>query len=99
RDPLVTGVQTCALPIFPDREGRERAEGDDACPDVDGGIHAGDEVLAGAVATVRREDGRQDRDAEDAAELAHGVVRAGGLALLLRSEERRVGTESPDRGA
>src|SRR5207244_162234 len=60
------------------------------CPDgyqrrahVDGGVQAVRERLGRAVATVVREDRGQDRDAEDAAELADRVIGSRRLTLLV----------------
>ena len=60
------------------------------------GIEPVDEGLAGRVRAVRREDRGEDRDAEDATELADRVVRAGRLALLLGPDGRE--DDVGDRG-
>src|SRR5581483_71693 len=66
-----------------DRERRCGARRDDERTEPHGRVHPVDERGAARVAAVVGEDRGQDGDAEDAAELAHGVVGAGGLTLLL----------------
>src|SRR5207248_8023559 len=95
RDRTVTGVQTCALPIY---------------PDADGNISAGwtpwiqvpdwfSQDTQGAGITVADLNGNGRLDlvvlmGDNGAQLNRGVYRVG---HDLRSEERRVGTESGER--
>src|SRR5687767_13582088 len=91
RDKLVTGVQTCALPIFrPDllRTIRE--------------VHAGQHTLPAAPATRLAERMRRPELSQRELEVLRLIVK--GLAnkeiaaeLLIRSEERRVGKEGRAR--
>src|SRR3546814_20791321 len=80
---LVTGVQTCALPIFrPGERGDDEAQRTDGCPSA--GLTAGTHPNAGLRPVQRRT--RSDG--------AVSSRRDGSVSLLgSRSEERRVGKE------
>src|SRR4051812_19708569 len=69
-----------------DEEGRDRSRSDEYCADPERGsepVHVGRRRL---VAAVVGEDRGENRYSEHAAELADGVVGAGGLALLLATD-------------
>src|SRR5205823_12204544 len=89
RDKLVTGVQTCALPIFDDRR---------AVTGLGAALDALHRVVLGAGEVFGR---AVEQDAEDDADEARPrrshvepAPRAGARVLRDRSEERRVGKES-----
>src|SRR5205823_11639330 len=94
RDKLVTGVQTCALPIFLTDVAERRV------PNVVAHRHRLDEVL---VETEAARHGSADLRHLECVRQARAVVVADrseeDLRLVLRSEERRVGKEGRDRGA
>src|SRR5205085_9302138 len=91
RDLTVTGVQTCALPIFR----RENA----------GGAHAKLVRVRGvAISFVERDEAGLEEIEERLVESLHAVLRmsrsdclAYHVGLLFRSEERRVGKECSTR--
>src|SRR5205823_11562580 len=91
RDKLVTGVQTCALPIFR-RLDRRALDGQPAQPALRSAHRAArlDSPRRGAERAVRRRV-RARREARKLA-LPRGPL------LALRSEERRVGKEWRSRG-
>src|SRR2546430_1752282 len=89
RDLTVTGVQTCALPIWRHlREGLEEVGPGEG--EVDPERHAGDELDVAVIESVleREAAARPDVPVQVEAALAHDVV---------RSEERRVGKECRSR--
>src|SRR5690606_39804275 len=95
RDFHVTGVQTCALPIWRAAalfHVAGRAGGDDVLPGRLAAQAAGHDVverqMLGAAAVLAGEAVAQE----------HVEAREGGEFRMLRSEERRVGEGSRDRG-
>src|SRR5579863_504424 len=70
---------------------RDRTDEDDQRTDEDGGAHARGEGRRGEVAAVRREDRREDSDAEDPAELPDGVRRPRRDPLLVGPDRRQHG--------
>src|SRR3546814_16219938 len=90
---LVTGVQTCALPIFyTHRRGRNAADGDRAGP-ADADVFEADAIAARRCLwneTFRTEGGTQ---VTVQASAAGGERRIWAFVVGVRSEERRVGKE------
>src|SRR5205085_6614945 len=85
RDLTVTGVQTCALPIYRAvRRSRERERGAGVVPARE---------LVGPGSRERHQPGRAARGSARQRQL-----RARGIGARLRSEERRVGKECRSRG-
>src|SRR5207237_3670747 len=94
RDSSVTGVQTCALPIY---RRRPRARASDARRDA----HAAREGLRGRIGDAAVGRATEPADAADARELRGGPARPALRprdARRCRSEERRVGKEGKSRG-
>src|SRR5690606_39728477 len=88
RDFHVTGVQTCALPIFDGCEGVGRGG--------DGGEKAASDISGGAERSASGS-GDGEQDAPSAAGPEPGGLRLGDAGVG-RSEERRVGKECRSRG-
>src|SRR5690606_40469011 len=88
RDFHVTGVQTCALPIFAEAMGTDQM--------LRGAALVGHQVLVPSARVALGESGGSDGAvaAPDAGSVQFTVTDANG-----RSEERRVGKESKTRGA
>src|SRR5207247_8252793 len=91
RDPLVTGVQTCALPIssrvhFPLRD-----------PKLEGDLKAAQELEREVYAGVTREDLQAKQKLIQDRIAAINQYRKLGGRVATRSEERRVGKEGRSR--
>src|SRR5439155_11840146 len=97
RDGHVTGVQTCALPIFGDRRGEERIE------EARGLRSGGNQELGARGGDILDVACIPDGQARPVAEVegARGAEEspAGGRGQMGRSEERRVGKEGRSRWA
>src|SRR5205085_4820917 len=93
RDLTVTGVQTCALPIY-DLVGRASLLSGAGLPDNDGGLAAD-----GAAGGVLQVEGHLQVVAGEEGGILQVQEDRGGGRLRSRSEERRVGKEGGARRA
>src|SRR5207247_3791024 len=93
RDPLVTGVQTCALPILDEPDPAQVDRGEEAGRVAESATADGDDDLASIDPESREFAGGRLDDPEALGRLALRKEDRGDL----RSEERRVGNESASR--
>src|SRR5207244_4613617 len=95
RDDLVTGVQTCALPISQtERRATARGNDDRSCSDRRSHCRS---AKPGSLASASAQTGRTSRRAGGPEIYARGRARRA-RNVRLRSEERRVGEAGGTRG-